>query len=233
MTSILTPLVIALALLAAGICSWTLGEAQERIALAETQVATLEYGAVADDSGELDRVLASATRVPRFGDDIAQAASSGRATASYWLGRYDRLELERDAGGALVERDPRLLLLAANAAFRASRLDTAGRDVALDRLDTIVRNYADVLKSGSGDILDDAAYNYELATRLRSTLERTRPGAKPEPKVERPPSTVHGLQGGPPKNADVNEFRIVIPKRSDERDQNPEGGQGQQRMRKG
>ena len=255
MKSILTPLVLAVLLLIAGVAAWTLGQAQERMAQVETQVATLDYGAVADDDGELDRFLVSATRVPRFGEEMAYAAKSGRATAAYWLGRYEGLALERDAGGVLVERDPRLLLLAANAAFRASRLDTVDRDTALARLDIIVSNYADVLKSGpvssGGDasdagsasdasagnevteILADAAYNYELATRMRTTLERARPGAKPEPKPVTPPSTIHGRQGGPPKNADVNEFRIVIPKRSDERDQNPEGGQGQQRIRKG
>jgi HAMP domain-containing protein len=251
MKSILAPLVLALLLLVAGVVSWTLGQAQERMAQVEAQVATMEYGAVVDDDGELDRVLASATRVPRFGDQMAQAARGGRATAAYWLGRYDELAFERDAGGALVERDPRLLLLAANAAYRASRLDTVDRDTALERLDVIVRNYADVLKSGAAgnvsdgndtgpgndvtDILADAAYNYELATRLRTTLERARPGAKPEPKPkpERAPSTIHGQQGGPPINSDMQEFRIVIPKRSDERDQNPEGGQGQQRIRKG
>jgi len=240
MKNIVAPLVLALLLLAAGVAAWTLGAAQERIAQVDREVATMEYGAVADDDGELERALTSATRVPRFGDDMAQAAASGRATAAYWLGRYDQLDLQRDAGGALVERDPRRLLLAANAAYRASRLDTVDRDTALDRLDAIVRNYADVLKSapidegnGSSEILADAAYNYELAARIRSTLERLRPGAKPAPKEQIAPSSIHGRQGGPPKASDMNEFRVVIPKRSDERDQNPEGGQGQQRIRKG
>jgi hypothetical protein len=31
----------------------------------------------------------------------------------------------------------------------------------------------------------------------------------------------------------MNQFKIVIPKRSDERDPNPEGGKGEQRIRKG
>ena len=55
MKSILTPLVLALLLLAAGVAAWTLGQAQERMAQVETQVATMDYGAVADDDGELDR----------------------------------------------------------------------------------------------------------------------------------------------------------------------------------
>ena len=49
MKSILTPLVLALLLLVAGVASWTLGQAQERMAQVETQVATMDYGAVADD----------------------------------------------------------------------------------------------------------------------------------------------------------------------------------------
>ena len=119
------------------------------MAQVETQVATLDYGAVADDDGELDDGFWPFARrgCPAFGDEMAYAATSGRATAAYWLGRYEGLALERDAGGVLVERDPRLLLLAANAAFRASRLDTVDRDTALERLDIIVSNYADVLKS--------------------------------------------------------------------------------------
>jgi hypothetical protein len=31
----------------------------------------------------------------------------------------------------------------------------------------------------------------------------------------------------------MNQFKIVVPKRSDERDNNPEGGQGQEKVRKG
>ena len=116
MKSILPPLLLALLLLAAGVVCWTLGQAQERIARFETEVATMKYGVVADDAGDLDRALASASRLPRFGDEVAEDVQSGRATADYWLGRYDGLALERDAGGALIERDPRLLLIAANAA---------------------------------------------------------------------------------------------------------------------
>jgi hypothetical protein len=234
MRRIANPLILAFALLAAGWVSWTLGQAQERIARAKTQIATLEYDAVADDESELDRALRYAARVPGAGNDISCARRDARATAEYWLARYDGLVLERDAGGAPVEHDPELLLLAANAAYRSTRFDGVDRDTAVERLETLVRNYADVLKSDPGNsVLIDAAYNYELTARIRDTLERVRANA-PLPSVPPPPpSSVHGRQGGPPKNVDKNQFRVVIPKRSDERNQDPEGGQGQQRIRKG
>jgi hypothetical protein len=203
----------------------------------------MEYGAIADDGGELDEFLTSARRVPRLGDEMAQAAANGQATATYWLGRYDRLAFERDAGGVPVERDPRRLLRAADAVYRASELDKLDRNAALQQLDAIIRNYADVLKSGPADgveaesldtkFLDIAAFNYEFAARMRVTLEGARPGAKLAPRPAGPLPTIHGRPGGPPKGGDGSKFEIVIPKRSDERNVNPEGGKGEERIRKG
>ena len=234
MRSIVAPLILALVLLAAGAASWTLGQAEERIARVKTQIATLEYEAIAADDGGREGALDYASRVPGAGGDLADARRDAAATAEYWLARYDTLTLDRDAGGALIERDPRVLLLAANAAFRASRFDGVDRDTAVDRLEAIVRNYADVLKSDpASGILVDAAFNYELAARMRNVLQRARANAPVPPRPAPRPSTIHGQQGGPPKDVDKNQFRVVIPKRSDERNQDPEGGQGQEKVRKG
>src|SRR5213592_370441 len=160
MKSTVTPLILAFLLLAAGVVCWTLGRAQDRIARAKTEVATMEFGAVAPESpgnndgqeaDELDRSLGYAGRVPVIGTDMTSEAKDARVTAAYWLGRYDALALERDAGGAPLEHDPRMLLLAANAGYRASRLDPVERPAARERLESIIRNYVDVLKSGAGD----------------------------------------------------------------------------------
>jgi hypothetical protein len=243
MKSTITPLVLAFLLLVAGAVCWTLGQAQDRIARATTEVATMEFGAVATgspgsengtDAGELERSLGYASRVPVLGTDITRDAKDARSTAAYWLGRYDALALERDAGGAPVERDPAALLIAANAGYRASRLDTADRQTALARLESIIRNYGDVLKSSDGgDVLGDAAYNFEFAVRTRDALERARPNAPPPAADDREPApSIHGRPGGPPKDTD-SKFKIVVPKRSDERNTDPEGGQGQEKVRKG
>ena len=247
MKSTVTPLILAFLLLVAGGVLWTLGQAQDRIAQAKTEVATMEFGAVAhdnpghfdgQDADELEHSLGYAGRVPVIGTDMTSDAKSAQVTATYWLARYDALALERDAGGALVARDPAVLLLAANAGFRASRLDTLDRPTALERLESIIRNYGDVLKSGAANPEDrafgDAAYNYEFAVRTRDALERVRSNAPPAPPSDPEPlPSLHGRPGGPPKGADANKFKIVVPKRSDERDNNPEGGQGQEKVRKG
>jgi hypothetical protein len=246
MKSTLMPFVLAILLLLAGSVSWTLGQAQDRIARAKTEVVTMEFGAVApggESGDELDRSLSYASRVPVIGAGMTGDAKDARATAAYWLGRYDALALDRDAGGAPVEHDPEVLLLAANAGYRASRLDAADRQSALDRLESIIRNYGDVLKSNSANPADsgdrffsDAAYNYEFAVRTRDVLERTRPNAPPAAgsAASVPPiPSIHGRPGGPPKDAGASKFKIVVPKRSDERDNNPEGGQGQQKIRRG
>jgi hypothetical protein len=242
MKSAITPLILAILLLAAGAVCWTLGQAQDRIARATTDVATMEFGAVAPggkDAEELERSLGYAARVPVIGTEMTGDARDTRVTAAYWLRRYDTLALTRDAGGATVERDPEVLLLAANAGYRASRLTAVDRQTGLERLESIIHDYSDVLKSGTGDVPEhvraDAAYNFEFAVRARDALERTRPNAPPLPPAadaELPPS-IHGRPGGPPKDADANKFKIVVPKRSDERDNNPEGGQGQEKVRKG
>jgi hypothetical protein len=240
MKSALTPFVLAFLLFVAGGVAWTLGQAEDRIARVKTEIATMEFGAVApggQEADELDRSLGYAARVPVIGTGMTSEASDARATASYWLGRYDALALDRDAGGAPVEHDPEVLLLAANADYRASRLDAIDRQTALDRLEVIIRNYGDVLKSSSGNpsdnVLNDAAYNYEFAVRTRDTLLRARPNAPPAAADASARPSIHGRPGGPPKDVATNKFKIVVPRRSDERDNNPEGGQGQQKIRKG
>jgi hypothetical protein len=264
MRSILVPLIAALLLLLAGVAFWTLGEAEEQVARVKTELATMDFGAVgfprragrgedgsaaadADDEDGDERSLAYAMGVPGLGRDLTRQVEDAQATADYWLARYNELALGRDAAGALMERSPELLLLAANAAYRTSPWQTGNRENAIEQLTAITRNYADVLKAlgtaekavkvaDSGtpehDVLANAAYNYEFTVRLLTVLERARPNAAPA-KLEFEPTTIHGHAGGPPENIPMEQFRVVIPRRSDERNQDPEGGQGQERIRKG
>jgi hypothetical protein len=234
MKRMLMPIVVAVLLAGAGAVFWTLGNAEERLARVQTSVATLDHAAVADGQDEADGAIAYAARVPGLGEPLLTSAKDRRATAEYWLARYDALALERDAGGAPVETDPVILLLAANAAYRTARAGPLDRAGALERLDAVVRNYGDVLRSSADTaVLEDAAYNYEFTWRIRSVLERARSGSLPAADAEAAPPTIHGHPGAPPETVDMNQFKIVVPKRSDERDNNPEGGQGQEKVRKG
>ena len=45
--------------------------------------------------------------------------------------------------------------------------------------------------------------------------------------------TLHGRPGGPPPASDMSQFKIVIPKRGDERKENPEAGKGGTKVRRG
>ena len=45
--------------------------------------------------------------------------------------------------------------------------------------------------------------------------------------------TLHGRPGGPPAATDMNQFKIVIPKRGEERKDAPDAGKGGQKIRKG
>ena len=228
MKSILTPTILAIVFLATGGVCWTLGQAEDRVARVTTQVMTMGYKVVADTE-PLDASLAYAARVPVVGDDLESAIRDDRASANYWLGRYEALTLQRDSGGALVERDPQLLLFAANAAYRANELEPADRKTSVQRLQAIVTYYADLLKSHPE--LFDAAYNYEFTARQRNSLERSA-RAPAAADVKNPPS-IHGQPGAPAKGAAPNKLNIIVPKSGDERTNSPEAGQGGRKVRKG
>ena len=46
------------------------------------------------------------------------------------------------------------------------------------------------------------------------------------------PATIHGRPGAPPKESDLAQFKIVIPKRTEERE-DPNAGKGDVKTRKG
>ncbi len=241
--SIVIPGVLAVVLAVAGWGFWTLGHTEQRLAEAHKQLAVLQY---AEAGNESDDAAAEPPMVQRLiaqgglRDGDAKDAHQLHATADYWQARYAALEPKRDAGGAITEKDPDVLLFAANAAFRAGQGDT-DRNLALRRLDAVVKTYAEVLKNSGSHA--DAAYNYEYAIRVRDTLTKARqlPPQKPAAravaeKVESDlPSgpTVHGKPGGPPAAASMAQFKIVIPKRGEERKDDPQAGKGGAKIRKG
>ena len=136
-----------------------------------------------------------------------------------------------------------MLLLAANSAFRTGQAET-DRGTALRRVDAVIRSYADVMRGSPGNM--DAAYNYEYAIRVRELINKSKAGASPKAAAARAaaaravdtgdlPSgpTLHGRPGGPPPASDMSQFKIVIPKRGDERKENPEAGKGGTKVRRG
>jgi hypothetical protein len=241
MKGIAGPLVIAVLLAALGAASYTMGGTEQRLADVHKQLATLQFVAAGAGSTDVEEALGLEQRLPFVSQQAATDVRDVRATSAYWRSDYASIAPQKDAGGIVTDTNPTVVFLAANAAFRASQ--TSDRADALRKLDTAVKSYGDVLK-GSPDHLD-AAFNYEYTVRLREALSHPKPGAKmaaaapktaavDESGADLPAGpTLHGRPGGPPPAANMNQFKIVIPKRGEERKDAPDAGKGGAKIRKG
>lgn len=249
MKSAVAPALFALVLAASGAAFWIAGQTDRRLADVHHRLATLQYSAATTESGDVEDAMGMARRVPAVGRAAVADLRDVRVTADYWRGAYAAIVPQRDANGTVTETDPDVLFLAANSAFRASQA-AADRNATLRQLDTVIKSYADVLKNSPGH--GDAAYNYEYAIRVRDNLAHARatPAAKAGASARAqakgskvgaelaPPDlpqgpTLHGRPGGPPPATDMSQFKIVIPKRGEERKDNPEAGKGGVKIRRG
>ena len=230
MRSAIVYFAVALVLLAVGAGLWTTGRLEQRIVGARQQFLTLDYTAPLPEYDRIEQSVRFLKPVPLVAEQVARVRSF-RAGSTYWQRDYAHLTLEHDAGGALVEQDPAMLRLAANAAFRTAR--GAGSDSASpQRLNEVLGIYAEVLRR---DPQFDVAFNYEFVARTREALTHPTPAArqKSDSGAKRAEYTVHGRQGAPPEQSDMREFKVIVPQRSDERSQQPEAGSGGKKQRKG
>ena len=254
MKSVVGPLVAAVLLAAAGGAFWIAGHTETRLAEVHKQLATLRYAQAETEGSDVEASLGLERRVPVLGTSAELDVRDARASAGYWRSDYAAIAPQHDANGVVTETDPAILLLSANAAFRASQTSTDRADT-VRRLDNVVKSYGEVLKTEAGHPCSagsqvcesramDSAFNYEYAIRTREALARTRTAtvAKAAPRTapkaaddQDLPSgpTLHGHPGGPPAATDMNQFKIVIPKRGEERKDAPDAGKGGQKIRKG
>lgn len=241
MKGIAGPLVIAVVLVVAGAAFYTMGHTEQRLAGVHKQLATLQFVAAGAGSTEVEQAIGLEQRLPVVGQEAATDVRDVRAISAYWRSDYASIAPQKDAGGIVTDTNPTVVFLAANAAFRAGQ--TTDRNESLRRLDTAVKSYADVLKNSPGHL--DAAFNYEYAVRMREALAHPKPGARmaavapkataiDEESADLPAGpTLHGRPGGPPPAANMNQFKIVIPKRGEERKDAPDAGKGGAKIRKG
>ena len=157
--------VLALVLAAGAWLCWREAALVDRSANARMQLALLRYDAAETTMPRWtlsDIVLADA-------QTMVAAARRDAATANYWRARYiEAMDVGRQ------DIDPDLLLIAANATFRASQREGHAGPQAVQRLDGVLQAYASVLKAAPRQA--DAAYNYEFVARLRDAIARMPPG---------------------------------------------------------
>jgi len=148
--------------------------------------------------------------------DTAAAHEHTRAAAEYWRGNYEAVP-----AGA----DP---LVAANAAYRAAIAPGGTAPQLVSRLDGVIKQYAEVLRSDPGN--ENAAYNYEFVVRFRAAVAARRATLPP---AEDTGATPHGTVGAPPAGRDTKQFKMIVPMRPDERREAEEAGRAGRRIRKG
>ena len=210
-------LALAVVLAVAGGVCWLLGRSEREVAATRQELAIMHYQEAADRAADAEAMITLGS--------VKEAAGQSRATADYWLGKYDTFSSTRDASG-------NAMLAAANASYRAAQaqLGQTDRQAGLQRLEGAIKNYSDAMKSDPQN--EDAAYNYEFAIRMREMFAKL-PATAAAPKPDTAPASIHGRPGAPPKGSGMSEFKVIVPQRPDERKEDKQAGKGEKRVKKG
>ena len=206
---------IVIILVAAGAILWRSSEHERRLAAAERDLVTLKYGdaaqAAATPGGRIAGLMPGATT-----DADARALAS---TAGYWTGDYDK-----------AIENPDAKLLAANAAYRKLRLAGGSWQAVVGRMDSVVKQYAEILRENPANT--EAAFNYEYLVRLRAVIAARKQPVAPLDAANANIS-IHGFAGAPPEQSDMKKFKMIVPMRPDERLEAEKAGKGTTKVRKG
>jgi len=206
---------IAIILVAAGAILWRSSEHERRVAAAERDLVTLKYDeaavAAAQPGGRIARLMPGAKTAVE-GNTLA-------STAGYWRGDYDK-----------AIENPDAKLLAANAAYRKLRLAGGSWQAVVGRMDSVVKQYAEILRENPAD--PEAAFNYEYVVRLRAVIAARKQPVAPVD-ANNSNISIHGLAGAPPEASDMKKFKMIVPMRPDERLEAEKAGKGTTKVKKG
>lgn len=226
MKSLIGFALVVLVLVVAGDAVRRAGLVQERLAAAQEQLTTT--GRVTQEAdGGLDASLALVSRIPLLGARIARQVREQRAQTAYWQGDYAALAPVPAAAAATPEDNPALLLLTANAGFRSAVLQNRTAPTLVRSLDGVLKAYAAVLTVDPTST--DAAYNYEFVVRLRTVLAAGRGAAVPAARNQ----NMQGEEGEPPMGTQQSDFKVIVPLRPEERQEQMDPGAGASFQRKG
>jgi len=206
---------IAIILVAAGAILWRSSEHERRLAAAERDLVTLKYDDAAAAAGQTGGRLARLMPGARTEADAKTLAS----TAGYWGGDYEK-----------AIENPDAKLLAANAAYRKARQAGGSWQAVVGRMDSVVKQYAEILREDPSNT--EAAFNYEYVVRLRAVIAARKLPVAPVEGTNANIS-IHGSAGAPPEASDMKKFKMIVPMRPDERLEAEKAGKGTTKVRKG
>jgi hypothetical protein len=234
MKGVTSLLLLAVLLFAGAFVASRLANETRQLAAAHERLAVLQYDTTEaiDDAAAPDGT--SRWRLRALDGDTRRH----RAAVTYWLGRYAALTPLVDGSAAQIDKDPAVMFVAANAAFRSTKLDGGERKATVERLDRVIQAYAEVLRADPTNA--DAAFNYEYVAKQRDMIAKGTPRLKPEKDptdklaMDLPPgATVHGRHGAPPVTMSMEDFKTISPMRFDEREDQAQPGRGAVQKRRG
>ena len=227
--------VVVLLLLAVGVAALMAGRFERRMAIAQEDMAVLDFVDPQADYAALQEDIAG---FPLVSDRPLREIQRRRAMLQYWQADYgDLVEVARTANEAedADSIDPEMRVLAANALYRVAQRGPQDRATLLKNLDAAIRAYNEALRTGVSR--PDVAFNYELAVRMRQEVtagkRKALSTAKPDDTQSDP--NMHGDPGEPPKDMKVEQFQIRIPMDPKEIKQSQEqaAGTGAARRKRG
>ena len=211
------------------------GRFERRMAIAEEDMAVLDFADPEADYAALEEDLQG---IPLLSDRPLREIRRRRAMLQYWQRDYaDLVDVARTAHEAedADAIDPEMRVLAANALYRVAQRGPQDRATLLKNLDAAIRAYNEALRSGVAR--PDVAFNYELAVRMREEVGAGRrkvlSSVKPDDEQSEP--NMHGDPGEPPKEMKVEQFQIRIPMdpREIKQSQEQAAGTGAPRRKRG
>ena len=228
-------IVAVVLLLLVGVAALMAGRFERRMAIAQEDMAVLDFADPQADYAALEADLAG---MPLVSDRPLKEIRRRRAMLQYWQGEYaDLVEVARANNETEDEAaiDSEMRVLAANALYRVAQRGPQDRATLLRNLDAAIRAYNAALRAGTER--PDVAFNYELAVRMRDEIGAGRRKAltsiKPDDTQSEP--NMHGDPGEPPKDMKVEQFQIRIPMdpREIKQSQEQAAGTGAARRKRG
>jgi len=229
-------IIVAIVLfLVVGAAALMAGRFERRMAIAQEDMAVLDFDDPQADYAALEEDIAG---MPLVSERPLKEIRRRRALLQYWKRDYrDLIEAGRAAnqGDDANAIDPELRVLAANALYRVAQRGPQDRATLLKNLDAAIRAYNEALRAGVER--PDIAFNYELAVRMREEIgagkRKVLSTVKPDDTESDP--NMHGDPGEPPKDMKVEQFQIRIPMDPKEIKQSQEqaAGTGAARRKRG
>jgi hypothetical protein len=220
MRSLITFVLVAVALVVFGSACLGVARLEEHMADAQQRLATLQYDAATESLTRAEEYANRARWVPFLGRDDRQEIRARAAALQYWKKEYDAVvPAQAEPVAAVGDDNVELQLVVANSAYRLGQQKSKDRASTMRALEEAASGYLTVLKNNTWH--SDAAFNYEYIVHLRDELAKGK--QPPQPPKDQTEDADNGESGAPSPATSSKGFQIYVPLEQGEK--NPAGGE--------